>query len=94
MVYKCTVLLYDERNHIGNLENGKLKIDDKKESLWVADKMTDRCFSWPIATACLNKKCPALLLSKKVENCLYNHQELNRMLKLMGQQNLFTYTVA
>ena len=94
MVYKCTVLLYDERNHIGNLENGELKIDDKKESLWVADKMTEQCFSCPIGTACLNKKCPALLLSKKVENCLYNHEELNRMLKLMDQQNLFTYTVA
>jgi len=93
LIYKCTVLLYNERNKIGKIENGRFIIDGEKEKPWIEDKRTDKCGQCPIAMSCLNKKCPASLLTEKVANCLFKASELERLLKLMDNQDLMTYSI-
>jgi len=93
LVYKCTVLLYDERNIIGKLFNGKLDIDHKKEAIWTEEKLTNKCNDCSIAISCLNKTCPASTLETVVPNCVFTRKDLVRMLNLMDKQNLFTYVI-
>ncbi|MGX7057980.1 hypothetical protein ACWN7I_09980 [Vagococcus entomophilus] len=93
LVYKCTVLLYDERNIIGKLSNGRLDIDYSKESIWTKEKLTDKCDDCSISISCLNKTCPASTLEKVVPNCMFTRKDLVRLINLMDKQNLFTYVI-
>lgn len=87
------MLLYDDINKIGKIKNGELIIDKNKEEKWLIDNMTVSCKSCPVSMSCLNKKCPASILSQKKNNCLFNTSELDRLLILMDKQNLMTYSI-
>lgn len=60
-IYKCTLDLYDERNHLGHItENGEAVIDQEKLNKWITPKWCNdpSCYSCHEIGACGGLGCP------------------------------------
>lgn len=95
-VYKCTVALYEEFNHVGNLlNNGVMEIDESKHKLWIeTDYSKKNCLSCQIFPICQGNSCPlAKITNNNVPKCYYVKNEIETFLNLLDSQDLITYNV-
>jgi uncharacterized protein len=88
MVYKCTVALYDERNHVGQLrEDGTLELDEARMRLWThagsQDAGCKQCFFSPV---CHGDSCPLVRLEEDRRPCPDTKRKVRDVLTLMDRQ--------
>lgn len=88
-IYKCTGDFSFPQNHIGQLVDGELSIDENKHSKWICkkyreNKNCDRCF---YSGACLSGSCPAAFLKGEKDGmCLLEKSFIDNFLKLFDRQ--------
>lgn len=91
-IAKCTMLLESEKNNIGNIENGKIFIDEYKVSKWLGlgnpkSKKCNECANYP---TCYGKTCPAKgyeIKTKKI--CGYENVSVEYVLKILNRMGVF-----
>ncbi|MGZ4107256.1 MAG: radical SAM protein [Tumebacillaceae bacterium] len=89
MVYKCTVALYDERNHVGRLTtNGQLELHEERMKLWtdagVEDSGCKNCF---FAPSCHGDSCPLVRLEEQGKRpCPDEKTQVREVLTMMDRQ--------
>lgn len=82
-LYKCTVALYDERNHVGKLlPDGTMQIDLERFDLWVeanesVDDGCQKCFFRP---SCQGAACPLVRLDSGKSPCPTTKRYIKRTL--------------
>lgn len=88
MVYKCTVALYDERNHVGQLHrDGTLELSQEKMEMWtlagVQDPTCRQCF---FAPACQGDSCPMGRIEHGRRPCPEVKGQVREIVTLMERQ--------
>lgn len=89
-IYKCTVHLNQDINHIGNLdENGVMHFDKVKLAWWnIPDRDNiKKCKTCSIYAACAARACP---MKRKSENCSFMIGDITKSIK-MYQNSVFDY---
>lgn len=82
-IYKCTVALYDDANHVGNVgENGKFEIFEDKLKLWTGSCkehgfQCSNCVNSPI---CLYSICYKRILCGQDTGCQFIDDEIQKHL--------------
>ena len=68
---KCTVMLYDECNKIGNLQ--ERKINKIRENLWLNnfESLSGKCYQCPLILICKGGFCPKLKVFKSRTHNIY-----------------------
>lgn len=90
-LYKCTVSLEEERNHVGKIhEDGSLDLDYDKIALWVTsgeetDSVCQSCFYRP---ACQGNHCPYYRLMTGERPCPYEKRNIKKALNLIWKNSL------
>ena len=60
-IYKCTYALYDNVNHVGQLDkSGEMHLDQEKLSFWIAPRATNQaeCITCANYATCVSNGCP------------------------------------
>lgn len=89
MVYKCTVALYNEKNHIGQLNpDGKMELDMDKYALWIMndegeDPGCQKCFLRP---SCQGSACPLVRIETGKAPCPPEKKQIKKVLKIIGRE--------
>ena len=88
LIYKCTVALYDERNHVGQLlADGTLELSQAKMNLWTQGGLEDptcrQCF---FAPACQGDSCPLVRIDEGRRPCPSMKREVREIVTLMERQ--------
>jgi len=88
MVYKCTVALYDNRNHVGMLkDNGELELDEVKMNLWTQSGIEDNgCKECFFAPSCHGDSCPLVRIEKRIRPCPDQKKKIKDYITLMDRQ--------
>ncbi|WP_042357594.1 radical SAM/SPASM domain-containing protein [Bacillus rubiinfantis] len=90
-LYKCTVSLEEERNHVGKIDkDGSLQLDYDKIALWVTsgeetDSVCQSCFYRP---ACQGNHCPYYRMMTGERPCPYEKRSIKKTLKLIWKNSL------
>lgn len=90
-LYKCTVSLEEERNHVGKInKDGSLHLDYDKIALWVTsgeetDSVCQSCFYRP---ACQGNHCPYYRMMTGERPCPYEKRSIKKTLKLIWKNSL------
>lgn len=91
-VCKCTMLLDDERNHIGNLsKSGEMKLDEDRLQEWVNSfKEVEKCGGCSFAPSCMSIMCPAKkFTSPEKPRCGYEPGSITYIMELLDQCDVF-----
>lgn len=92
---KCTVMLYDECNKIGNLQ--ERKINTIRENLWLNnfESLSGKCYQCPLILICKGGFCPKLKVFKsRTHNiCLEMQQMIMNNFELRILSDDFDYTL-
>ncbi|WP_302172032.1 SPASM domain-containing protein, partial [uncultured Streptococcus sp.] len=92
---KCTVMLYDECNKIGNLQ--ERKINKIRENLWLNnfESLSGKCYQCPLILICKGGFCPKLKVFKsRTHNiCLEMQQMIMNNFELRILSDDFDYTL-
>jgi len=89
MAYKCTVALYDERNHVGQLHgDGTMTVYEDRLRLWteggVSDEGCKQCF---FAPSCHGDSCPLERIDTGSQPCPDWKMQVPEMIQLMDRQS-------
>lgn len=88
-IYKCTGDFTFPQNHIGNLINGEMIIDNNAHAKWLCrnkrkSKSCNNCFYYG---ACLVGSCPASFIKEEKDNlCLFEKSFINCFLELFDRR--------
>lgn len=91
-VCKCTMLLDDERNHIGKLsKSGEMKLDEDRLQEWVNSfKEVEKCGGCSFAPSCMSIMCPAKkFTSPEKPRCGYEPGSITYIMELLDQCDVF-----
>ena len=86
-IYKCTVLLYDDRNHIGYVGvNGNFTIEQKKLSKWTARQgiHNSKCESCSYRPLCLESRCYKRTLLNQDSSCKNIENDIKNNIRLFS----------
>ncbi|HEU4964372.1 MAG TPA: radical SAM protein [Bacilli bacterium] len=88
MLYKCTIALYDERNHVGQLNpDGSLSLHNERMALWTDGGSNDStcrsCFYSPV---CQGDSCPLIRLDQNRRPCPSLKTQVRDVVTLMDRQ--------
>lgn len=89
MVYKCTVALYDERNHVGSIHpSGKLELNQERMDLWTQSSVDDlTCKSCFYSPSCHGESCPLVRIENGKRPCPDFKHQMKAIVTLMDRQN-------
>lgn len=89
MVYKCTVALYDQSNHVGYLKtDGKLVLDQSKMNLWTQSGINDStCKDCFFAPSCHGDSCPLIRIEKNTQPCPAQKKNVRQYITLMDRHS-------
>lgn len=82
-IYKCTVALYDDANHVGNVEeNGEFKIFEDKLKLWTGSCREHgfQCSNCANSPICLYSICYKRILRGQDTGCQFIDDEIQKHL--------------
>jgi uncharacterized protein len=94
IVYKCTVALYNEKNHVGRIHpDGKMTLDMDKYALWIMndegeDPGCQKCFFRP---SCQGAACPLVRIETGKAPCPPEKKQIKRVLKIVGREKKRSY---
>ncbi|WP_273837314.1 radical SAM/SPASM domain-containing protein [Guptibacillus sedimenti] len=89
MIYKCTVALYNEKNHIGTLQpDGTMDLDMDKFALWVMndegeDPGCQKCFFRP---SCQGSACPLVRIETGEAPCPPEKKYIKQVVRVVGRE--------
>ncbi|WLD93104.1 radical SAM/SPASM domain-containing protein [Alkalihalobacillus sp. AL-G] len=88
MLYKCTVALYDERNHIGKINaDGTMDINEDRMKLWTDKGVEDqKCKSCFFAPSCHGDSCPLIRMQTQKQPCPDWKGDIPHLVKLLDIQ--------
>lgn len=89
MVYKCTVALYDERNHVGMIDSsGNMVLNEERMNLWTESSVDDStCKSCYYSPACHGESCPLVRIANGKRPCPDYKKQMKEIVTLMDRQN-------
>jgi len=87
---KCTLVIDDDRNNIGTLnEDGTINIDFKKHARWVSDGYISgkSCIECKLLPICMGKRCPkAYVIDNIAElDCTYEELQIMQWISCFGR---------
>lgn len=88
MVYKCTIALYDERNHVGQLHpDGSMELSDELMELWTGSGLKDEgCKQCFFAPSCHGDSCPWVRIDAGRRPCPSIKSKVREVVTLMDRQ--------
>lgn len=94
-IYKCTGDFRFCENHIGQLKNGEMDIDDNLHAQWLCtrNRNFERCDDCFFSGACMMSSCPSSFLKKQKSQegiCLLEERFIKQFLQLFSLSN---YTI-
>lgn len=89
MLYKCTVALYDERNHVGQLhQDGTISLNEELMHLWTKSGSEDsKCRECFLSPSCHGDSCPLVRIESGERPCPSQKGMIPEVLTVMDQQN-------
>lgn len=82
-IYKCTVALYDDANHVGNVgENGQFELFEDKLKLWTGSCREHgfKCSNCASSPICLYSICYKRILREQDTGCQFIDDEIQKFL--------------
>lgn len=88
MLYKCTIALYEEHNHVGRLlPDGTLELHEERMRLWTEGGSQDEtCRSCFYAPVCQGDSCPLVRINKGQRPCPSLKKQVREVVTLMDRQ--------
>lgn len=88
LVYKCTIALYDEFNHVGHLDSdGNLELSEEKMTLWTKSGIQDtKCRNCFFAPSCQGDSCPLVRIREETRPCPTSKKQIKEIITVMDQQ--------
>ncbi|MBM6619129.1 radical SAM/SPASM domain-containing protein [Bacillus suaedaesalsae] len=88
MLYKCTVALYDDINHVGQLnQDGSLDLDRNKFDAWTESGIEDsKCKECFLAPSCHGDSCPWIRLTENRTPCPDHKTQMKSIITTMDRQ--------
>lgn len=91
-VAKCTMLLEESENEVGNITSSGIELDVNKIIKWLglSNRENAKCSNCSLYATCFSKACPAKeYILKNKSSCGYETKNAKYILKLLNKSNIF-----